>query len=666
MEGHRNLKGEKKESDGLTKQQLIAKLIYAHYQAVQSAVKAGQTVKPSVLATYADLQQEVKDRKPMSEETKRKISEALKKNKAEPIVIDKRSPQLKEAQESLEKEVEEKAKLEKEKYRLFDEARATDKYDEKLKIQDKARSFNPRIDELTKSIQNKKNVVQAIANGGKLVEITDKVGIKHADVPSFANVDTTNIDYNIDNILTTERPPYIPEINEDDFRLGSYIFDMIRSGEDRYLLATNKYKEKSEVKEGYSFKEGDYKPQDGGFVELTLDQLVLTQDYYVTKKKAEFKAKAEKQNQAQEANWDKKEDTIKEKYLMQRGIYRSLPAKIKKQIPEAKWENMTWQEREKHYKPIKKYGAERIKSKFDDNHMANSFHSMYERFVNPEATRKDSKGKLLKRGERSYGTSYAATEAFQSWKDFRQTLDWKINDINIQREELSNIRSKAIETSYGMSNTNDSLLKSDGILVKRQNGEQIKPQEIEQLKKAWGGVQKSFGTLKENAIKDNLKLSHAGKTYMFASKAIGVYVPSMKTIGVTAKYGEDQLGFTLGHEAAHWIDGTLGAKEGKRHMSDNYESTAGKIATTFRANMNAESKSNYINATHENFARAFEMYHAVESQGKDALLAGTEKYITNSNYVSFDTYTKQIKPLIEQFFSENKEFLKSTLFDLFK
>ena len=45
---------------------------------------------------------------------------------------------------------------------------------------------------------------------------------------------------------------------------------------------------------------------------------------------------------------------------------------------------------------------------------------------------------------------------------------------------------------------------------------------------------------------------------MLASKAIGVYVPSKKTIGVSAKYGTDQLGFTMGHEVAHWMDGTIG------------------------------------------------------------------------------------------------------------
>ena len=34
----------------------------------------------------------------------------------------------------------------------------------------------------------------------------------------------------------------------------------------------------------------------------------------------------------------------------------------------------------------------------------------------------------------------------------------------------------------------------------------------------------------------------------------------MKTIAISNKFGEDQFGFTLGHETAHWLDNTLGEK----------------------------------------------------------------------------------------------------------
>jgi hypothetical protein len=154
---------------------------------------------------------------------------------------------------------------------------------------------------------------------------------------------------------------------------------------------------------------------------------------------------------------------------------------------------------------------------------------------------------------------------------------------------------------------------------------------------------------------------------MYASTAIGVYVPRMKAIGVTAKLGEDQFGFTMGHEVAHWIDNNVGKSKGKRHASDDYESTAGQIATTFRKEMNQASDSKYLNATHECFARAFEMYNAITTKGVDAIRGNEKKgemYVNSPAYVSFSTYKEKIEPLIKQFLEENKEILKSIGIDI--
>lgn len=676
------------EIEGLTKRQLIGKLVYAHYQAVKKAIESGEELKSETLELYEELKASYsKKRKAMSEETKRKIAEALRKNKVPEVKAEKTANEIPEKEikkvkdsfEAIDNEevqkyqaelaalVVEKDETQKKYYDLNKQSRATEDYHIKTQLSSEYRELSPKLDKLSVEIREYQNIVQALTNDGELISVIDKVGVTYDNVPNFINVDTSDIMYNIDNILTTEKPPYIPDIDEEAFRLGSYIFDTIRISEDQYLLATNRYSEHSKVKEGYSIKMGDYDPKGGGFVKLTLDQLVLTQDYYTTKKKAEFKERAAERNRRQEESWDKKDDVNKERWLTQKGMYHGLPAKIKKQVTIDKWDSMTWQEREKIYKPIKKYGAEKLKSSFDERHMAGSFHAMYERFVDPTAQVHLKDGTKLKRGEFSNrgGTRYADPEAMKSWRDFREMLDWKINDINIQREEIGEIRSKALETSYGMINTNDTLKKEFGILVKRQNGDNINPQEVDQLKGAWENVQQTFGKLKENANKDTLKLSHAGKTHMFASKAIGMYVPSYKTIGITAKYGEDQLGFTMGHEVAHWIDGTLGKEKGKRHLSDNFESTAGKIAIAFRANMNEKSKSNYINATHESFARAMEQHHAIQTQGKDVLLAGKDRYITSASYVDLEIYEKQIKPLVEQFLKENKELLKSIGIELF-
>lgn len=683
-------KSEKGQTEGLTKNQLIGKLIAAHYNAVKKAVEAGEEISESALAYYDDLKQAYNEkRKAMSEETKRKISEALKKNKVEEKTPEQAAKEfldslseddlnnlknsfkeavseiVKQEQEKLAKMVAEKDRLEKRKMEIFAEARAEKDYNKQSKIKEETYELAPALNKLDKLVRKQRNIVEVLSNGGDMMEITDATGVKHERVPDFSNINTTDIDYTIDNILSKEKPGYIPFIHESDFESGSFIFDIIKVGEDKYLLATNKYREKSEIRQGVVVKrEGEYDPEDGGFIALNLDQLVLTQDYYVTKAKAVYKQKAEIRNQKERERWDSFSEDKKKYYYDQRNFYESMPVSAKKKVSKEEWLNLSIVEKENIYIPIKKHNPEKIKSRFDDSHMANSFHSMYERFVNPNAKRKDSAGRTLERGEMSRGQSYAHSEAWKSWNDFRETLNFKINDINIQREELSEMRSKAIETSYGESGTNSILVEKYGIKVKRQNGEEIKPNEIEQIKKAWVDVQETFGALKESAKNDNLKISHAGKKHMFASKAVGVYVPRLKTIGVTAKEGEDQLGFTMGHEVAHWIDNMVGNKYGKRHASDNYESTAGKIATMFRQNLNKKSDSKYINATHENFARCLEMHHAIEKNGENALIGEKTRYIDSPIYVSLNTYN-QIKPLIKQFLEENKDILKSFAIDLF-
>lgn len=677
-------KSTKGQTEGLTKRQLIFKLIHNHYQAVKSAVEAGNEVPEKVLAVYGDLQEMyAKKRKELTEEHKRKIAEALKKNKAEEEAkkfIDNLSDDelnklkdsfksavsefVKEEQSKLAEMIAEKEKLEKEKLDVYARARAETDYTKQNEIKRRAFEITPIVDKLERDIRKQTNVVDVMSNGGTLIEVTDATGVKHTRVPDFSPINTTDIDYTVENILTKEKPHYIPTINESEFESGSFIFDAIKIGKDKYLIATNKYREDTEIRDGMSVKRGGgYDTETGGFVVVTLDQLVLTQDYYVTKQKAIYRKEADEKNQRQIDHWNKFDDKRKEYYYNQRNFYQGMPAKIKKSISESEWNNLSIEEKEKIYIPVKRYNPEKIKSSFDTKHMARSFHSMYERFVNPDAKRKDRSGKILERGEVTRFQSFANPEVWDSWQNFRETLDFKINDINIQREELSEMRSKAIETSYGESGTNDILLNELGIKVKRQNGEDIKPAEIEQVKNAWIDVQSTFGTLKELAQKENLKISHAGKTYMFASKAMGVYVPRMKTIGVTAKLGEDQLGFTMGHEVAHWMDDVVGNKTGKRHASDDYESTAGKIATIFRKRMNQKSNSKYLNATHECFARSFEMYHAIEKNGKDALRAGKVRYVDAPEYVSMEAYN-EIKPLIEQFLEENKDILKSFGSDL--
>lgn len=678
---------DKSEQQGLTKRQLMSKLVYNHYQAVKQAIEAGKDVPAKALASYEDLKElNNSKRKEMSEETKRKISEALTKNKGPEVEAVKEikpkeveavkesfiitdSEEIKKWQTSLAELLVEKQEV----LALGEKLREKKNNSslDKKESDDLFVAFN-RSRELTRLIRVDQNRIAALQKGGKLSNLTDQTGLVHENISDFRSIDTNDIGYDIDTILTEERPPYIPEIDETTFMDKGFIVDAIRVDTDSYMVAVNGHSESGANTSTYKnyesgYKEPKYESNRNGYVMMTLDQMVLTTDYYTTKQKAKYIETANRKNQASIDSWDKMGDQQQERYYAYYG-YKALPANVKSKVTESQWSAMSLAEKNETHKFAKKYNAERLKTTIEDGKMWTSFHEMHQRFVDINAKRylKDkATGRIIKEYDlgvevdRQYGAqSFGHRKAFDSWYDFSDKLKWKLSDIKVAREEYGSTRKQALETSYGMSNTNDMYRESEGIYVKRQNGDEISPGEAEQLVNSWKDVQKSFGPLKENAKAQNLKLSHAGNKFMFASKASGVYIPSMSAIGTTAKFGETTLGFVMGHEVAHWIDNTIGKAKGKRYATDDYESTAGKIASTFRERLNERSESAYINSTKECFARALEQYHAIESAGDGAMMIDST-YYSAKDYVSKSTYDSTIKPLIKQFLEENKQFLKS-------
>lgn len=505
-------------------------------------------------------------------------------------------------------------------------------------------------EKLSKPILLQKNRVIALRNGGDLANIEDKKGETHNHVPNFTSVDTTQISFDEETILTDSPPVYIPVINEATFKAKGYVFDAIRTGNDQYLLAVNGY-----TAESLRHKE-EYKDTDG-FVLVTLDQLALISDFYTTKAKAKLQKDANDSNERQEKYWDSMDPARKKGFLEQKGLYHSLPVKIKKTITQEAYTALSWEEKEKIYKFFKRSGIKRMVSKLDDTHMWSSYHKMYERFLNPQAVNPKP--------------GIANNEVFAYWVNFRDMMSWKIKDIQVLRESDSEIRKIALETSFGDSNINDSLKGELGIFVKRQDGSNINIVQIDQIAKAWKSVENIFGTLSFRADGDNLKISHTGNTFVYASKAVGMFIPKMNAIAVSNKFGSDEFDSTLAHELAHWIDYKLGAELKKRYLSGNYESTAGQIALTVKKNLNKKSQSDYINSSIECFARGMEQYYSIETRGEDARLSysytnlqGNIPYFIQDNYVSKSVYDEKLKPLIEQFLSENKDFFKEFIPDL--
>lgn len=507
-----------------------------------------------------------------------------------------------------------KSELEKQRQDFYDKERSSGII---VVDRESRESLSIQINQLTTQIMCQENTV--LAGTSKVIQ--DKKEREYL-VPSFLSTPSLAIAFDEDTILGEVPPIYIPFINEDTFRMKGYVFDVIRISPDEYILATNGYTEKVEP----------------CYVLVTLDQLVLINDYYYTKAKATEKKKAADRTLLQEQYYDKLPLAKREAFLNQKGFYNSIPSVLKKKITKEIYEKLTFEEKEKLYKPFKRYGSKRLVSKLDENHMWLSFHRMYELFINPSAIQPKP------------GT--ANQEVFNYWTMFREMMAWKINDIKVQREIESENYKAAIETSFGESNTSDILYSEFGILVKRQNGDAINPAEIEQIQAGWNNVINIFGDLKKWSREIGLKISHTGIKNVFAMKAIGVYVPNMKTIATSNKYGPKTFNYVLAHESAHFIDNMLGGNS--RYFTDNYEDIGGKIAIFLRKNMNKKSDSSYINATKECFARALEQHFAIQQDGdlaevfESAVGGNIVTYYSADSYLNKEKYT-EIKPLIEQF-----------------
>ncbi len=553
-------------------------------------------------------------------------------------------------------ENEQKSDLENERKILYDEEKAIG-YD-KIKME-RRMALGLQIKKVVSLITNQENVVVAIKNNGDLVNFTDKKDDKHINIPSFIKVNTETISFDEDTILADEKPIYIPSIDEEVFKQKGYIFDSIRIAPDEYILASNGYKERvSTSNTDFSNEQKYYLPTSAeqGFILVTLDQLVLINDYYYIKAKAVAKKYAEDKNSRTEAHYDSLSLERRGAFLNQKNFYSSLPSAIKKKISQTEYEVLGIEEKEKLYKPYKRYGAKRLVSKLNENQMWVSFHEMYERFLNPEALPINKNRQPIPLGSSRFG-AYGNEEVFAYWYTFSDMMKWKLNDIKVQREIESENYKTAIETSFGESNTNDILYSQYGILVKRQNGDAINPEEIEQIRKAIYAVESKFGVIKDFAIKKGLKISHTGNKLVFASKAAGMYISKKGTISVSAKFGANQFENILAHESAHFIDNVIGSEDGKRYMTDNYESLAGEIAFFMRKNMNTKTDSDYVNATKECFARALEQYFAIETHGENAELFQSNEMSSISTYFTADSYLSKlnyttIKPMIEKFLEQ--------------
>lgn len=471
---------------------------------------------------------------------------------------------------------------------------------------------------------------------GEKVQALDFTGVRQDEI-QLADITT---------ILDKERPYYIPEINEYMFsgsRDDKFIFDYVKMEDGNFLVSLNGYKD------SYTFNSDKrYKKVDPAYAVMSLDNLVANTEYYKVKRKAEIKREVDVRNKEIVEKYAALSDEQIEKYKAFN--YLRLSASQQKKITAVEWNALPKEEKLKWVdgmtSPIyARKTQKRIKVLEDDTMLRSNF-DMYKQYVDKDYKTPFDLGKR-------YFTAYDPCAI--EYSEARDQIKWKKNDLQMQKEENDSSYEKGRETSYGDSGTRNDLLESHGVKIKSQNGKELQPSQIEDIRTHLSKVYQSFGDRSSMSKNFGLKISHAGNTRMHAMKFVGVYIPSMRAIGVSHA---GNFGFTLAHEMAHFLDNYLGKQSNRYFASDDYNSTAGKIAKIYRSNMNKKTDSTYYLRSCENFARAFESYHAYKELGDE------NPYFTNPFHVNKEVFVNQVKPLIEQFLKENDHLLKSAIDEL--
>ena len=413
--------------------------------------------------------------------------------------------------------------------------------------------------------------------------------------------------FNKNTMLDQERPSWIPDIPIQNFEHNQWWIPIKENGDGTYDIK-------------WQYSQSAYQ-SDYGLARVNLDVLVATLDYYSKRVAAERKRYYDAKDQELRSSNAKKLEAFDASHsheqIARDPHLKRQRASIEARATGGRYRRTRYSMLPAHRMPYSQMAVYGVKT--------------------PRLRRSDLSG------------------AWEQYRDLRSRIKQKALDMEIQREEWESSFGKGRETAYGDVGTNDTLLQTHGVMVKRQNGDEISQSEIGQISKAIDAVFSVYGDRSSMAQRYGLKISHAGNKSMHARKAAGIFFPAYHAIGVTAKDGEHQFGFTLAHEWAHFMDHYLGGD--RRHFaSDDYGSTAGAIASTFRENMAKPQKSDYQNRTCECFARALEQYFATKTGMADGYQADNNP---SGNHPKQAVFEARVMPLIERFLRENDGLLKS-------
>lgn len=489
-----------------------------------------------------------------------------------------------------------------------------------------------------------RTTVDAQINGGDVTQTQEpekydyspgKVTVNDNSGTTFEADDFTKVDLSKiflipqNKVLKTERPSYIPELSEKEFASWGNRAISTKLKDGSYLLVTS----------GAKYNRDPTQASGPKYAKVPLEILCATQDYYSKKYKAgvaDAKAVAEAKVRDEIASMRK---IIADANALSPAELQAKGSVFQSFLEQA---NRILRYVDSNPKYEKKYIASRMPKAsriLNTNKMTYVESNLHNQFA-----------------DQAKYPGYAGR-----WKihnEIMQDMKLKSVDMTIQFHDSYDVYGKGEETSYGDSGTKNTLLNSHGVKVKRQNGNEITSKEINEVKAALDDVYKVFGNKSELSKKFGLKISHAGQVMMHARKAIGIFFPRFKAIGVSfidADYGGK--GLTLAHEFAHFMDYSSGKSVKRNFHSDDWNSTAGKISNKLREQL--KDYSDYEGRTCECFARSMESFFAYKTKGEDAVKRlhtsrGTSMYPEDIEYMK-----KEIYPLCEQYLKENEAVLKS-------
>jgi len=156
---------------------------------------------------------------------------------------------------------------------------------------------------------------------------------------------------------------------------------------------------------------------------------------------------------------------------------------------------------------------------------------------------------------------------------------------------------KGLHTSFANKSVavNAVMFLEKGYKVKRQDGKQILPNQIEEIDRGTEEIQDAVGPTKDIMQKSDLTIAHTSGTYPFLGKASGIYHPAENTIttGVETNFFGKKIPMrSLAHEWGHWLDHVAGkeARNGYEYYTNGR--TSRKIKSYKEGLSNTEKYSN--------------------------------------------------------------------------